>query len=127
MIIDEVAEYLEGELTGYTIGTNLFKAFQPDEPDNCITILDTGGATPDRYLPTAEPTFQILVRNIQYPDAGTICKAIVSALHNKYNLELVSGETYFYAINLMGEPGYIDKDNKNRYEFSMNFISHIRR
>jgi hypothetical protein len=125
MVIDEIADFLEDNITGYTKGENIYKAFQPDTPNNCLVIRDTGGPPPDKYIPTADPTFQILVRNISYPAAQDIVDQIVTLLHQKAGVTL--GDHYYYSIFLLGEPGYIGKDEKNRYEFSANFIAHIRR
>jgi hypothetical protein len=129
MIIDDVATYLTENVTETTLvkGTNLFKGFIPDSPSAAVCIYDTGGATPDMDIPTGNPTFQILVRDTDYEAAHDLIKEICDVLHNKYNVELVDGETYFYSINLLGEPGQIGRDEKNRDEFSANFICKTRR
>jgi hypothetical protein len=86
-----------------------------------------GGLEPDRYLPTADPTFQILVRNTSYSAGQSIVDEIVEALHQKENIELVTGGTYFYYIFLFNEPAHIGRDDKGRHEFSINFVCKIRR
>jgi hypothetical protein len=129
MIIDDVVNYLVAEVAGVTLvlGTNLFKSYMPDTPNPCVVVYDTGGAEPDRYLPTAMPTFQVLVRSDDYEEAHNLIQEIADLLHNKYNIELVAGQTYFYAINLLGEPANIGRNDKNLDEFSANFICRIRR
>lgn len=125
MIIDEIATYLEQEITGLSLATNFFKGNLPDSPDNCTAIFDTGGAEPDRDIPTGDPTFQIIVRASDYVTAHDLIHSIVDTLHQKMNITL--GTTYFYYIFLMGEAGHIGRDPKNRDEFSVNFICKIRR
>ena len=99
----------------------------PDDPDNLVCLYDTGGAEPSRDIPTGDPTFQVVVRNESYEDAHDLVQEIVVLLHQKRNVELVEGETYFYYIYLMGEPGNIGRDKKGRDEFSINFLCKIKR
>lgn len=124
MIINDVYTYL---IAGTSLtSSNLFKSFMPDSPGNCVCIYDTGGAEPDKDIPTGDPTFQIIVRNKDYETGHALMIELVDLLHQKRNIELVSGATYFYNIMLMGEPGHLGRDNKKRDEFSVNFICHTR-
>jgi hypothetical protein len=130
MIIDDLADYIvsEGiEIDGVdlALGTNFFKGYLPDDEDDCVAIFDTGGLEPDMELPTGDPTFQILVRSSSYETAHTTIQAIADLLHQKRNETI--GSTYYYFIYLMGEPGHIGRDTKNRDEFSANFHCRIRR
>ena len=125
MIIDDVANEIAENIAGLTVGTNVFKGFMPEKPDNCVQILDTGGAEPDKELPTGSPTFQIMVRNKSYETGHDLMQSIVDLLHQKMNETI--GDTYFYTIFLMGEPGYLERDIKGRDVWSVNFICHTRR
>lgn len=125
-LYQQVITYLEEQGVG-TKGTDLFYSQMTDSPVNQIVVLATGGAEPDRYLPTADPTFQILVRNKTYTTGQSKIDAIITALHQKANLELVDSEDYFYYIFLMGEPEHLMKDEKGRHIWSMNFICRIKR
>jgi hypothetical protein len=129
MIIDDVAVYLSENITTLELvkGTNLFKGYLPDSPNAAICVYETGGATPDIDIPTASPTFQILVRHTDYETGHNLIHEIAGLLHQKYNLELVDGETYFYSILLLGEPGHLGRDDKGRDEFSVNFYCKTRR
>ena len=98
MIINDIYTYI-GQETSLTAGTDLFKSRQTESPNNQVVIYDTGGLEPDRYLPTADPTFQILVRNTSYSTGQSIVDEIVEALHQKENIELVTGGTYFCLTN----------------------------
>lgn len=126
MIINEVAEYLEEEGIA-TKGTDLFISRQSDTPDDQIVVYNTGGLEPDRYIPTADPTFQILVRNKNYQTGQGKVDSIVTALHQLANSYLEESETYFYYVFLMNEPSHIGRDDKGRHEWSINFICKIRR
>lgn len=126
MIIDDVYTFLGAE-TSLTCGTNLFKSRQTDSPNDQVVVYDTGGFEPDHYLPTAKPTFQVLVRNTSYATGQSLVNDIVEALHQKTNIELVEGSKYFYYIFLMYEPEHIGRDDKGRHEFSINFVCKYRR
>lgn len=126
MIIDDVRKYLIAESDSFTT-SNTKKSFMPDTPNNLVCLYDTGGAEPSRDIPTGDPTFQIIVRNESYAAAHALAQEIVTLLHQKRNLELVEGETYFYYIYLMGEAGHIGRDSKGRDEFSINFLCKIKR
>lgn len=125
-MINDVYTYLDAE-TDLTAGTDLFKSRLTESPNNQVVIYNTGGLEPDRYLPTADPTFQILVRNTSYATGQSLVNDIVDALHQKTNIELVSGSKYFYYIFLMYEPEHIGRDDKGRHEFSINFVCKYRR
>lgn len=125
-MISDIASYLAENGIG-SIGNTIFKSRLPDIPDNCISIYETGGLAPDRYLPTADPTFQIIVRNKTYSAGKSKMDDIVDLLHQKTNSTLVTGGFYFYYIFLMGEPAHIGVDKKDRDEFSANFVCKVRR
>jgi len=125
-MINDVYTYLDAQ-TSLTAGTDLFKSRLTESPNNQVVIYNTGGLEPDRYLPTADPTFQVLVRNTSYATGQSLVNDIVEALHQKTNIELVSGSKYFYYIFLMYEPEHIGRDDKGRHEFSINFVCKYRR
>ena len=125
MIIDDISKDIETSNTTLSLKTNLFKGFMPDNPDNCVVVLDTGGAAPDKDIPTGSPTFQILVRDKNYKTGHDLMQTIVNLFHRRMNETI--GTTYYYSIFLLGEAGNIGRDDKGRDEFSVNFICHIRR
>lgn len=119
-LISEVATYLAAEGLG-TEGTDIFHSYLPDSVDSCIGIFDTGGMQPDHYLPTKEPTFQILVRAKTYAAGKIVLDNVRTALHQKSNVNLVSGGQYFYFIFALSEGGHIGRNPRGQDEFSMNF------
>jgi hypothetical protein len=128
MIIDDVYTYLDAQLTTLTGGVNLFKSRQSDNPANQTVIYNTGGLEPDRYLPTADPTFQIIVRNTDYSAGEALVASIVGKLHQKENLRLVvTTGIYFYYIMLLNEPSHIGRNEKGQHEWSINFVCRTRR
>ena len=43
---EDMKDILDNSATGLTFATNLFCFKQPDSPDECVTLYDTGGFTP---------------------------------------------------------------------------------
>jgi len=125
-MINDIYSFIDAN-TSLSGGTNLFKARLSDKPDNQVVIYATGGIEPDRYLPTADPTFQLYVRNLSYANGWDICEELVQLLHQRTNEELVVGGNYYYYIFLMNEPQHIGRDDKGRHEFSINFICKVQR
>ncbi len=126
MIANQVRQYIEAN-TSLMFGIDLFVSLQPDAPDNCVTLYDSGGSKPSVYLPEGNPNYQIIVRNNDYEAGMAVVAELVALLHNQFNLEFVNGETYVYYSVLQGEPGPIGRDSKNRHEWSINFNTLTRR
>lgn len=119
----DFATYLADQGVG-TLGTDIFASHQPDIA-SCVTVIDTGGLEPDRYLPHANVTFQVIVRDVDYATAVTKAETIVSTLNDNNNVTVGSDHHYF--IFLMTEPTSIGRDEKGREEISINFVTRHRR
>lgn len=122
-LIDDIATYLQVQGVG-TIGTTIIKSWKPDIANDAVFVLDTGGMQPDHYIPFREPTIQIFIRSSTYSAGKLKLDAVRSALHNKYNLELVSGGTTCLFIQALAEGGHLGRNERGLDEFSINF--HLR-
>ena len=118
-MLDDITDYLDSQLSGFTVGTNLFETYMPENPDDCIMVKQTAGLPPDIYLPTHEYTFQVVVRASTVPLGMTNSAAVRNALQRKANFQ--QGNTYFYFVLLTGEGGDIGRDNSGRELYSFNF------
>ena len=66
----DIATYLQTNISGLTLGLNLFVGSEPTSPANVITIYDTGGYPPDQTLDgdlIYRHSIQIRLRNTSYP------------------------------------------------------------
>lgn len=124
MIITDLATYLTTQ-TDLVLGTSLYLSYQPESPDEVVAIYDTGGVEPDRYLPTADPTVQILVRAGDYQTAHDRAHELASILHGLTNQTI--GDYYIYYIFLLGEPAHLGRDKRDRDEYTLNLHLKIRR
>lgn len=125
MIISEIANYLATQGVG-TVGTDLFYAYLPSNLDDGIVVLDTGGNTPDAYIPTKEPTFQVFIRSSSYATGKAKLDLVRTALHQIKNTVLGSGTTYFYFILAQAEGGHLGRTENGLDEFSINFRARTR-
>ena len=118
MIAYDVGKWLDGLGFG-TWNTDLFLNFQPDSPDNCITIYDVNAPIIDESNCLSVDNFgiQILVRNTVSETAKTLLKNI--------NKKIIGFSGYFYGttnfvsnVNIGTNPAGIGKDQSNRQEYS---------
>lgn len=116
-LLEALGAYLEVLGIGVQC-TDLFFNNQPSEPNNCITIIDTGGYPSDETGMIRYPTFQILVRNENYVDAKMKSENIYTALHQQENFMI--GEFYIYLAEFEDEPTPMGEDSKGRTEITMN-------
>lgn len=123
-LIEQVATYLADDLSLGTPGTDIFIGYLPDTPDAAIAVLDTGGTEPSPFIPNKTPTFQVMIRDVDY-DTGKAVLDSVRGLHQKVG-ELVTSETYFYYILAIAEGGHIGRDEAGRDLFSINFRTKTR-
>ncbi len=126
--IDDLADYLADQGIG-TVTEDIFVGSLPDTPDACIAIFQNLGREPSRYIPTADPDFQILVRTEadKHNTAEAKCAAIVAILHQLANTELQTGGVYAYFIALRSEPFPLGPDSNGRQEWTINFVAKTKR
>jgi hypothetical protein len=115
----EVLKYLESLNFG-TEEVNLFNGFQPDDPDDCITIYDCQASPLDESDCLSVDNFgiQVLVRNTAYETASNKSIAIHRSLVG-FSGELFEGGSNISYFQCKDDSPYsIGKDNKGRNEWS---------
>lgn len=120
MLIADIAQHLHNEGIA-VLGTNLFYSYLPESPDACVSVLDTGGLEPDKYLPTKEPTFQVFIRSTSYALGRAKLDLVRDALNKVSGEDLGVGGTFFLYIFAISEGGHLGRDDANRDLFSINF------
>lgn len=117
-VTEDIKDILE--LSGYEHKKDLFIAAAPPTPVNCVTLYDTGGASPAGTLDGVviyNDTFQVIVRNSDYVTGWGIAYDIMTLLHNKHNETI--NQTKYILIMLRSGVGVFAE--QNYIEFSMNF------
>lgn len=127
-MVEEVSAYLAAQIPAtFTVGTNLFLNFLPDEPATAAAIFETPGRAPDDTFGQAAaiemPRFQLVTRSSGDNTGPTIARANIDAawlkLHGVAN-QTLSGSTYL-RISAVQSPFLLDRDPRGRVEFAANF------
>ena len=108
-----------------TFGGNIFIGSQPDTPDQCIVLYDTGGFPPESGYKYDRPTIQISIRGEVggYADAYAKAQLIKDTLHN-WKSESWNVLTRYIGVWAMSDAMFLGQDDKHRPEFSVNFLIH---
>jgi hypothetical protein len=118
----ELLKFFEAEGYG-TEGVNLFLEFQPDMPDNCITLesasapnlLESDSLNVDNY------GVHIVVRNSNCITAKNLIYSIHQKIVGFGGQKLIpSGHEVSY-ITTETNPTFLNKDEKNRNEYSATY------
>jgi len=122
----DIKDILESSEAGLTLvyGTDLFISFEPEAPDFCVTIYDTGGFPPQSGYTYDYPTIMIRCRGEIYGfiAAYAIMEDIKDVLHDRHNETWNS--TRYVGIWAMGDVGLLGYDENNRPLLSLNFRMH---
>jgi len=104
---------------GLVFGTDLFLASLPDTPNVCTVLLDSGGNAQGEFG-YEYPRVQIIHRNTDYITGYDFMRDVKYYLHYARNNEIWNGTRYIQ-IAVRSDILYLGIDDKNRYQFSLNF------
>jgi hypothetical protein len=124
MYLDDLADYLAAHTT-LVVGSTLFTGRLPDVPDAVVAIFPTGGPAPDLAALIDYPAFQIRVRDMAYLSGFNTAVGVQDALHGLFELNM--GSTHFLLIEALQSPHSIGTDGNNRWEFTQNYRTIMRR
>lgn len=132
-MVEEVGAFLAASSTRFTIGTNLYLNFLPDEPATATALFETPGPGPlDTFSKAAaieQPRVQLVCRSSGDNTGPTIARANIdvafTTLHSVAN-QVLSGSTYL-RIAAVQSPFLLDRDPRGRVEFAVNFEAQRRR
>lgn len=105
-----------------TFGTNIFHNFQPDSPDNCITVYDISSPSlsESSSLSVDQSGIKIIIRN---SDADT-CQSTLENIHYKFagigNCSLTD-ERKITRTEIDLNPYCLGKDSKGRTEWVVSY------
>jgi hypothetical protein len=123
-LVYQVALILQAAGAG-TFKTDIFVGKEPDSPDDCITLYDTGGIPDDCLDRTSrgaeQPNFQVRVRSNNYLIGHAIMNIVRTTLEKKKNTVTDSGGTVSIDTWLTTLPNNIQRDTKNRAILTANF------
>lgn len=100
-------------------GETIFIGLAPAEPDACITVIDSGGRSPDAAIAVDYPNVQVWVRGPKqdYESGWDTANAVQNAL-NGYT----ATTDFLRGITMRGWITPMGQDDNERFEFSLNFL-----
>lgn len=112
------------------INPTIYRNDKPDKPGNLMVIYQTGGQPALHAMgvqpPSLEkPTFQVLIRNTSHDTAelqATQVKNILDGL-----TKLTINNTRYEVIFLEGDIIHLGRDDRERTQFTLNFVAWIKR
>lgn len=125
-VLDEVGTYISTNVTGVTLGTNLFIGLLPDSPGNCVAIFETVTDAPyyvmngTTSIPQLEnPRMMLYVRNASYVTGRALIETIWRQLQEVSEDALSS--VVYHRIQAFGSPKFLERDSNFNVMFSANF------
>lgn len=136
-MIQEITEFIEDK-AGLTRDVDLFAGHRPDDTINeCDVVMESTGGMIFFDLPErADPVIQVLSRAETYLTARARAWTIYDAIFRDHiygsagwTLPIVTvGEKYeAMIIEPLASPQYIGQDEKQRFEFSCNYVFKIKK
>lgn len=113
LLLDDIASYLE------TIGSDIFKGYLPEQPDNCIALFEYAGEPPDLHSNVEYPGLQVLVRSKSYATGRQKIEKVKSILHGVAET-MINGHRYLL-ISARQSPEALPRDENGRVIFVCNF------
>jgi len=126
MIAEELALYLHAKGHG-TEGVDLFLNFQPDIPDNCITVYDESAPVLEESNALSVDQFgvQVIVRNT----VGTAASDLIMSIHRDLagfgGKPFVAGGSMVSALFIATPPTSIGIDDKGRAEWTAHYYARV--
>lgn len=110
----DIALYLV-DAVGLTFGSNLFVASEPQAPDDCTTIYDYPGGSPDTdQMDVRLPNFQVRTRSLSFEEANERQEQILGALISDPN-EFEAGTSRFSVVVLNTDVSSLGRDGNGRF------------
>lgn len=132
-MIKEIGTFIAAR-AGLAVGTTMQIGHRiPSSPDRCSVALESGGGGLHFDLSDrVDKMIQVISRAKTYMTARDDARTIFNALHGeagwKTGLTAIAPATQDYeamTIEALSDPQYIGQDDKDRYEFSTNYIFRI--
>lgn len=105
-----------------TIESSIYIGSKPNAPDNLICLYHTGGFSPINLHSgdaIRQPTFQIIVRDVNYSNAYTRAEAIIQRLNGVVNTKINYND--YINISLYNDIFPLGRDDNGRTQLSINF------
>lgn len=129
-MIKEITTYLENNITGLTIGRNLFAGYVPANIETShIVLIETGGKTYPEIKDYVEKSVQVISVSRDYTIASNYAQSVYDLLHGAAGVTLpvvTTGKEYFVnTIIAVTTAQSLGQDEKGNFIISTNYILRI--
>lgn len=129
-MIKEITTYISTNITGLTIGKNLFSGYVPSTIEiPYIVLVETGWRTYPDLKDYIEKTLQVLAISKDYMQSRDYANAVYTLLHASAGITLpvvVAGSEYYInTITAITAPQSLGQDEKGNFIISTNYVLRI--
>jgi len=110
-IVEEILNYVDTNTTN-TKGVDLYIGSLPDDVDNGIMLVGTGGGLPELYYDLYDQGIEIWSRNKNTENGFNKLKEVFTLLHRKANIS--TANAYIYFIHSTSDVESIGRDLNGR-------------
>ena len=125
-LLDEVGTYIGTNVSGLTLGTNLFLGMMPDTPAICAAIYNTNSDAPyfTMNVSTTEPSLEnprvmLYLRHSSYSTGEALMYTTWKKM-TEVSDDTLSSVNYL-RLQALGSPEFIERDENFNVIFSANF------
>lgn len=125
-LLDEVGTYVSANVSGLTLGTNLYLSMMPDTPDICAALYSLTTDSPyftmngSNSQPVLEnPRIQLYVRHSSYATGEALVYTTWKQMTEVSN-DTLSGVNYL-RLQALGSPEFLERDDNHNVIFHATF------
>ncbi len=116
----DVCDYIHSCIPTLVVDTNLFDGSEPnDSPDSCVTVIESPGGS-DNWSGLETRPFQIIAKDVAYEQAHDLIYSVYDILKNKPGFSTIISNVFYCEV--LSAPYPLDRDERDRYVFTSNFI-----
>ncbi len=125
-LLDEVGTYVSANVSGLTLGTNLYLSMMPDTPDICAALYSLTTDSPyftmngSTSQPVLEnPRIQLYVRHSSYATGEALVYTTWQQM-TEVSDDTLSGVNYL-RLQALGSPEFLERDSNHNVIFTATF------
>ena len=125
-LLDEVGTYVSANVTGLTLGTNLYLSMMPDTPDICAALYSLTTDSPyftmngSNTQPVLEnPRIQLYLRHSSYATGEALVYTTWKQM-TEVSDDTLSGVNYL-RLQALGSPEFLERDSNHNVIFTATF------
>lgn len=120
-LLEDIVEYLKSNGLVEGDGVDTFRDFQPEAPDNIISLHEYKGDPVSPYTEVVHRSVQVIVRNTSAAAAKNKADQVFKAFRNHDETQRIDFTTTRWGqVHIRQAPIKIKQDDKNRIHYGFN-------